>query len=188
MRIIECGIECVDTIKTILAKAMGWYHAYFAVACLELGRCKALVAFIDDVEVGSILFYNVKLSPGDLTVIYYVVVEDGYRGSGIGKALVTSAEYISNSDMYIATTNRGNIASRKMFRDLGYSEIPLDHLNENTVDFVERVACSYEDDIALYKGVVELDYLASIPLNRVIANHLWRELCFNPWRRIRQML
>ncbi|MEM0048749.1 MAG: GNAT family N-acetyltransferase [Ignisphaera sp.] len=185
MKIVECGIECLDTVKAILVKNMGWYQAYFAAACLELGRCRALVALVNNVEVGSLLFYEAKLSPSNLVVIYYVAVEEMYRGRGIGKALVSSAEYISDGSMYIATTHRDNVASRKMFKDLDYSEIPFEHLKESTIDFLERLACSYEDDIVLYKGHLELDYLASLSLNRVVAKQLWKELCFNPWKRIR---
>lgn len=186
VKIDECSVECLDTVKAILARNMGWYHTYFATTCLELGRCRALIAFVDNVAVGSLVFYKAGLSPDDLTVIYYVAVDERYRGRGIGKVLVSSAEYISGSNMYVATTHRGNIASIKMFRDLGYIEIPFEHLKESTINFLERLACSYEDDTVLYKGHLELDYIASLPQNRVVASQLWRELCFNPWRRLRE--
>jgi len=187
VQIIECGKECVDTVRNIFMNYMGWYHSYFASTCVEIGLCRALVALNNNTEIGAIVFYEASTYPIKLAAMYYIAVVEEYRGMGVGKALVSSAEYLLENRLYIATTQRSNLSSRKMFRDLGYIEIPFEHLSEDVAEFVEKITCSYEDDIVLYKGAINLEYIASQNINKVVADYIWRELCYKPWKMLRKI-
>ena len=197
MIIEECSSsECIEIVDNLIGNSMGWWHAYYATSCLKAGVCKVIVAKEHGNGIGVGLFYSLE-SIG-VGVIYYVAVDEGYRGLGIGKAIVLSIEEILSRegiDIFLATTTEENIPSIKMFRDLGYEVLYLYSFDVNhgyrISETIQKLTCSYEDDLLLVK--VEnvnkvVDYLINIfktSRARRIAEKIWYRICYSPWRRLR---
>lgn len=189
MEIIECSRGCVDVISRVIEGFMSRFHAYYAVACLDVGVCRALIAYDGDV-VGVSVFYSVsQLGVG---VIYYVVVPLEFRGRGIGMALVASIEEILEGEgikVFVATTREGNLASRKMLSNLGYVEVDLESIYEELKERITMLTCGYDDDLLYLKPMeVGLSYLLNklIERNSVkVIEKLWRKICYEPWRRLK---
>lgn len=190
MEVMECGRDCVDVVGRVIEGSMSRFHAYYAVACLDAGICKALVAYEGNI-VGVSVFYSVpQLGVG---VIYYVAVSSGFRGRGVGMALVASIEEMleeEGSDVFIATTRRDNLASRKMLSNLGYLEVDLEGIYEELKERITMLTCSYDDDL-LYLKPREggLNFLLNKLLRRdsvKVVEKLWKKICYEPWRRLRR--
>ncbi len=187
--IVECNEECLNIAKKFLEHVMGWYHSYFASSCIEKGICRVLVASDKEMTIGIIVFYKALTKPLPTIVIYYVAVDSKFRGRGVGKALVTSVESLfeNNQHIFLATTRENNIPSRKLFSELNYSEAFIEHLDNRTSNFIERLACSYEDDVVLYKGISDIAILAHINENISIAERIWKRVCYEPWKQLRKI-
>lgn len=191
MEIVECGRDCVDVVGRVIKECMSSFHAYYAVACLDAGVCRALVAYEEHV-VGVSVFYSVpQLGVG---VIYYVVVPSEFRGRGIGMALVASIEEILEewgSNVFVATTRRSNLASRRMLSNLDYVEVDLEGIYEELKERITMLTCSYDDDLLYLKPrEVGLDYLLNKLLERdavKVIEKLWRMICYEPWRRLKRL-
>lgn len=188
------GGEELGTIRRIVEQGMGGWQAYYATACLEQGYCRALLALEDGKPAGVALFYRLDLPPrSSVGVLYYVVVEEGFRRRGVGRALVASAEHLLEEegvDAIIATTRFDNLGSRRLFGSLGYVELPIEVVEERCGDVVTKLTCSYEDDLLLFKGLTvdleELLEVLSTPQGSRRVERLWYSLCYRPWLRLRR--
>jgi len=188
----ECYSDCIDIIRNVIEKSMGWFHAYYASACIDIGRCGGVIALDRDV-VGVGVFYKVDLKPYAIGVIYYVAVDERYRGKGIGKMIVASIEELLNSDSlgyYVASTRSSNIGSRRMLQDLGYIEVYLDDLDSDLYEAILQAVCAYEDDILSIKPVKNsIEYLYKMlrdENNLKIVRDIWRVQCYGLWRKLRR--
>ena len=190
MEIVECGRNCSDIIRDVLENTMSWFHSYYALACVDSGICSAAVARKGGIA-GVGVFYRIPRT--DVGVVYYVAVLPGYRGRGVGKAIIASIEEILESSgvgVFMATTRRDNAASRRMLSDLGYLEIELESLDRSLEEVVTMATCGYEDDLLYIKPGGRdvrsvLRSLATPPVAGVIED-IWRKICYSPWRRLRR--
>ena len=193
MIVEECSIDCVDTIKKIIGEALSWFHAYYASICIETGKCRAVICRNRDAALGVGVFYTVDTKPTSIGVIYYVAVEQSFRGFGIGKAIVASIEELmeaSGTGFYIATTRYDNIAARRMLEELGYTGIMFEDIDDNLREVIEELTCAYEDDLLYIKSTRP----QSKPFMRMLldkTNHriireLWTILCYRPWIMLRR--
>jgi len=190
MMVAECEDECINVVLDIIGRSLYWWSKYYAEACVELGFCRALAAVLGSRIVGGVIYYTIPLrsSKPSVGVIYYVAVEEGYRGRGIGSALVSSAEEASNASIYMATTRRSNTASLRLFESLGYRAAELDKMSREASSLLDKALCSYEDDVLLYKGVEGVEELTSaLKMFRGDVETFHREACYNPWRRLRRV-
>lgn len=191
MKIAECNRNCSSIARDVLKETMTWFHTYYAVSCIEAGICRTVVVYEDGVA-GVGLFYLVpRLNTG---VIYYVSVLPRHRGRGIGKAIVVSIEEIlgyEGVEVFIATTRRDNVASRRMLRDLGYTEIELKDLGSDLEELVTMMTCGYEDDLLYIKpggiDVASFFNKALEPSLFSVVEGLWRSICYRPWRKLRSL-
>lgn len=190
MKIVECSRNCSNIVVDILEKTMSWFHSYYAAACIDMGICRALIAYERD-PVGVGVFYRV---PGtEIGVIYYVAVLPRYRGRGIGRTIVASIEQLlsfEGTEVFIATTRVDNVASRDMLSNLGYIEVFIDNLSDDLREIVTMMTCGYEDDL-LYVKLEKIsleeffDIISRESTVKVIEN-LWRNICYSPWARLRR--
>lgn len=192
MKIVECNRNCSKIVSEILEKTMSWFHSYYAASCIEINVCRAVVAYDRDL-VGVGVFY--KIPKIEVGVIYYVGVLPGFRGRGIGKAIVSSIEEILSDEgveLFIATTRRDNVASRSMLKDLGYIEVFINELSEEIEEVITMMTCGYDDDILYIK--LELKNLDVNDFLKIIMKQdsvniierLWRTVCYSPWVRLRR--
>lgn len=185
--------DAAARLSELVEEAMGPWQAHYAVSCFSQGYCRGLMA-MSEVPLGVSLFYSVDLEPGySVGVIYYIVVKREFRGQGIGRVLVLSAEHILESEgarVIVATARADNLPSRRMFRSLGYDEIPLDSIEGRCGELFTKLTCSYEDDVAFVKSAgIDLSGLISTFGSRVNAEkieRLWYSLCYRPWRQMRR--
>jgi len=188
--VAECGDGCTNEVLDIIARSLSWWSRYYAEACVELGFCRALAAVLSGRIVGGVVYYTIPLrsSKPSVGVIYYIAVEEEYRGRGIGSALVLSAEESANASIYMATTRRSNTASLRLFESLGYRAAELDEIGGEVGSLLDKALCSYEDDVLLYKGVEGVEELTSaLKMFRNDVETFHREACYNPWRRLRRV-
>ncbi len=193
MMVRECYNDCVDIVRNVIEKSMGFLHSYYASMCIEIGRCGGVIALDRDV-MGVGVFYKIGLKPYSIGVIYYIVVDEYYRGRGIGKIILSSIEELLESESlgyYIASTRSSNISSRKMLQDLGYMEIYLDNLDSDIREVIIQAVCAYEDDILSIKPVrTSIEYLYAMLRDRNnlrIIRDVWKIQCYDLWRRFRRM-
>jgi ribosomal protein S18 acetylase RimI-like enzyme len=181
-------IEDLDLAVSLVRKIMGRYHGYYAKESRRL-NARGLVLFVDGHAVWSTVIYEIKDSI-NIGVIYYVVVEKEFRGKGLGKILVLSAEEVLSSDkneiIFLATISRKNIASIKMFESLGYAIINLDDLYDERpilYEVIKKATCGYEDDIAALKVIGTSFERALLLLEEMkpYAERAWRKACYMPW-------
>lgn len=177
-------------VKDFIEKSMSWFHSYYATSCIESGVCRALIAY-DSGVVGVGVFYVVhEIYVG---VIYYIAVSPRHRGRGVGKIVLASIEEIldsENTKIFIATTKRENIASRKMLIDLGYEEIGMEKISKDLEEVITMMTCSYEDDLLYVKqnGIDVQKFLTILTkanATRAIED-IWRKICYAPWVRLRR--
>ena len=169
----------------IVSSVMGEYHGYYAGWAAE--HCGGgLVALAEGRPAGSVVYYTVETPHARIGVVYYVAVLPRYRGLGLGRILVASAEEVMRgSDVYVATTSESNVASRRLFHSMGYrveSWISLERrLGPAPREVLEMAACAYEDDVVMYKEV------APGALSRIGAGDLraarnaWDGVCLKPY-------
>lgn len=192
MRIIECDKNCYNIAKNILRETISWFHTYYALSCIEYNICKVIVAYNEDSVLGIGIFYTIS-RPG-IGIIYYIVVPVEHRNRGIGKAIVASIEEILEYeyiDIFMATTKRNNIASRKIFMSLGYNEIELSSIDKEVGEILTMITCGYEDDFLYIKSRnLDTENLFNIFLyNNLIKliENIWRKICYNPWKKLKKL-
>ncbi len=163
---------------------MGWWHAYYAGHSRSVGG-RGLVLEARGNRLGSVVFYEAKLGSTTLGVIYYVAVKPHYRGQGLGKILVLSAEELMNPDLYVSTLQSNNTPSRKMFESICYKPYTwskLEDLSPMLAEAIYRSTCSYEDDLVMIKGSIGEVRLSRDSLKR--ARRIWDITCYKPWKRM----
>ncbi len=173
-------IEDLDHAVGIVARIMGRRHGYYASSSSRIGA-RGLVALVNGDPAGSVVFYRVNTSTS-IGVIYYVAVDPRYRGRGIGKILVLSAEEEMNADLYVATLVSSNKASFRMFKSLCYTPYTweeLEKMGNIVAEVIYRSTCSYEDDLVMIKGVIEYSKLGEEDLRKALK--IWEESCYKPW-------
>ncbi len=194
MFVKECNSDCINIVEELIEKSLSWFHAYYAYTCIKIGKCKAVVCGDGDIVKGVGVFYIVDTKPISIGIIYYVAVEQRFRGQGIGKIIVASIEELMDiygAKLYIATTRLDNIPSRRMLEDLNYKEIILDSINEKLRDAIEKLTCAYEDDVLYVKSSknyqsFSIETILSNKINYRIINDIWNILCYRPWIKLRQ--
>ncbi len=164
---------------------MGWWHAYYAEHSKSIGG-RGLILEAGGYIQGSVIFYEAGLGSVTLGVIYYVSVRPQYRGSGLGKILVLSAEELMDSDLYVSTLQSRNISSRKMFESLCYRPYTwsqLEGFSTTLSEVIYRSTCSYEDDLVVVKGDLQGLRFDRKDLKR--ARRIWDIACYKPWKKLK---
>ncbi|MEM1646668.1 MAG: GNAT family N-acetyltransferase [Ignisphaera sp.] len=189
MEITECNRNCSKQVGDVLEKTMSWFHSYYALSCIDLGLCRAVIAYDNGVSGVGVFYAIPRLSIG---VIYYVAVLPRSRGRGIGKAIVASIEELlsyDNVEVFVATTRSNNLASRSMLRDLGYIEVVLGELDNEIEELITMMTCGYEDDVLYIKlsSVNLREFFSALlrPNSINIIEDTWRKICYNPWIKLR---
>ncbi|MEM1873195.1 MAG: GNAT family N-acetyltransferase [Acidilobaceae archaeon] len=166
----------------LLARGFGEYHYRFVESSLAHGA-RALLAVSGETPVGAAIGFTAFR----VGVVYYVYVEEAYRGSGVGKTLVLSLEELLESDgaeVFVASTAFWNKSSMRMFDSLGYTLIPIESLEEKSPSLagkVEKLACMEDDDVLMVKPTVKsLSRALSRTSSRDIAK-IWVSRCYKPW-------
>ena len=168
----------------VIREVMGRWHAYYAEHSRSVGG-RGLVLEERGNRLGSVVFYEAKLGSITLGVIYYVAVKPRYRGQGLGKILVLSAEELMNPDLYVSTLQSSNMPSRKMFESICYKPYTWSQLEEFSsmlAEAIYRSTCSYEDDLVMIKGGISGVRLDGDSLKR--ARRIWDIACYKPWKRL----
>ena len=99
---------------------------------LEQGR--VIIAETDEGEAIGLMVYNMKGMFGELPYLDLLGVKDGYRGKGLGKALIevflSLAREMKFKKAFICTSDF-NLGAKKLYEDMGF--IPI-HLFDNLFD------------------------------------------------------
>ncbi|MEL9990522.1 MAG: GNAT family N-acetyltransferase [Thermoproteus sp.] len=148
---IRSGRELLDLALDILDRGYGRALKYARAVVLD-GIGDVAVAFLAGRPVAAEVFYRIRLA-APLCVHYYVAVLEGYRGRGLGKALVRAVEGLCGADAYAATTTEGNRAARALFASLGYRGYSWDELEPDIRDVLLKATCGYDDDMIYIKGL-----------------------------------
>ncbi len=178
---------------SIIRDVMGDYHAYYAAWAARSGG--GLVARACGRPAGSVVYYRAELPEAVLGVVYYVAVRPQFRGLGLGRILVASAEEVmEGSDAYVATTTDDNIASQKLFRSLGYTVEAWEGLESRlgpaATEAIYLSTCAYEDDIVMTREEKPGALRAITAESLEEAQRHWDNLCLRPYllRRTRPTL
>jgi GNAT superfamily N-acetyltransferase len=167
----------------VIREVMGEYHAYYAAWAVRRGG--GLVARLCGEPAGAVVYYTAPLRDLTLGVVYYVAVLPPYRGRGLGRVLVASAEEaMRDVDAYAATTSDGNVASKRLFSSMGYTVESWDSLEARAgpaaAEAVYLSTCAYEDDTVMTREEVR-PLGALTPDSLEDAQRLWDELCLRPY-------
>lgn len=99
---------------------------------LEEGR--VIVAESDEGEAIGVMVYNMKGMFGELPYLDLLGVKDGYRGQGIGKAMIelffALCRELNFKKCFICTSDF-NLGAKKLYEDMGFEVI---HLFDNLFD------------------------------------------------------
>lgn len=191
--VIERGLDRLPVIRGVLGRV----HSVYA-SSLDPGYSYRLDLFLGDVLVGQAVVYYMRGGRGGLGVVYYVAIEEGFRGRGLGKILVASAEEVFESeglDYSIATIRGDNTASLRLFTSLDYEIVGWDRLErvcgEDIGERLLRVSCGYDDDYVALKSLIDrgrgLEGLCRVVggLDEEIIERHWYRTCYMPWRSVR---
>jgi len=125
-----------------------------------LPRSSVLVAEVNGEAVGFVEFTIRRTICGRTGIMMYVGVLPEYRGQGIGKILILSAEELllrRGISTYMASTRSWNDHSIRLFKSLGYEIITVHDLYEKLGFYraYELIASlhAYEDDIIMFKSI-----------------------------------
>ncbi len=109
----------------------------------------------------------------------------------MGKILVASLEELlenMGAEIFVASTSEHNIVSRNLFKNMGYSELTWESVEEllgsEEARALEMASCSYEDDVVMVKPYAKL---SEIKLNIGNYESLWYDICYRPWIEYRNM-
>ncbi len=182
----------------LIEDEIGSIHRYYA-QNLDPLRSMRLDLYLNNVLVGQAVIYWISSVKGSIGVIYYVAINKRFRGRGLGKILVLSAEEIlseKGSIVSLATMRSSNKVSTRLFGSLNYDIISWDHIIErfgsDLEDFLLRATCGYEDDLLAIKDLSQNRSMDD-PWKKIyslyqylideVERH-WRNSCYMPWRRL----
>lgn len=201
MSALRVVIGEVSSGLSIIEREMGYIHRYYAES-LDPSSSSKLDLYLGDELIGQSVVYWISGRGEILGVIYYIAVDKRFRNRGFGKILVSSSEnYLEElgADIIAASMREDNIASIRVFEDLGYALYrwsDLDDLCKNNFsETLLRATCGYEDDYIAIKEIVSRTTSSNThslcrklkscidSLQEEIESH-WRRHCYSPWRRI----
>lgn len=179
--------EDLDEAVEVVGEVFGWRDAYYArEGALGAGGF-GLVARVDSEAVGAVVAYPAR-GPLTLGVIYYVAVLEDWRGRGLGRILVASAEELleeAGSQVFLATTYYGNEASIHLFDSMGYRVVGVARASAeigwDAVEALLHAACSYEDDVLMVKP---WDASRLSKLRPDDYRETWWNSCYKPWLKL----
>ncbi len=192
---IDVAIEHGDPVGAakIVEDVMGWWHGYYARAAIKKLRSSVgLVAKVNGSPAGAAIGFAAEGEGPTVGVVYYIVVLRGYRGKGIGKALLSRLENElarRGAELFIATIEEGNTASKGLFTSLGYTVLSISEAEKRfgweALEALLHAACSYEEE---YIAVKELTGVGSmLKCLRVGAyREVWWRACYEPWLELRR--
>ncbi|MEB3807194.1 MAG: GNAT family N-acetyltransferase [Desulfurococcales archaeon] len=186
--IVERG--SLRVLEELLTESMGEWHSYYAVEAIRGGIAEYLLAYINGMPRGGVVYYSIPFrGGGDITIIYYVVVSPQARGHDIGRILVLSVEEVTGSKAYLATIGEGNVASKRMFESIGYRVYTYDSVEEShgyvVARKIARASCGYEDSmVAVKPGETGLGLIADLDEDAV--ERVFQAICYRPWKKLRR--
>jgi len=187
---------------SLIERYMGFYHKFFA-SSLDPSYSYVLDLYIDNFLAGQAIIYYIRGGLRGVGVVYYVVVDERFRGRGLGKILVSSAEQIFedlNLDFSIATASIDNVVSHRMFKSLSYDEEDLERISRicshQIQEMILKLSCGYEDDLLFYKDLRRPAYENNIKslcktinqLDKDVVERHWLRSCYRPWRSYRSLI
>ncbi len=179
--------EDLEAAVEVVGNVFGWRDAYYAHEGARGAGGFGLVARIDSEIVGAVVAYPAR-GPVVIGVVYYVAVPGEWRGRGVGRVLVASAEEVleeRGSQVFLATTYYGNEASIHLFDSLGYRVVGVAQasveLGWDAVEALLHAACSYEDDVLMVKP---WDPSTLSELRPDDYKDTWWRACYKPWLRL----
>ncbi len=193
---IRVSMGCTISDLKVLEDAMGWWHSYYAKACLDAGVCKCVSLEVDEIRTGVGLYYTLATYP-PLGVIYYIAIVPKYRGRSLGRVLIASIEQLledEGAQIYLATTTLDNEIALQLFTSMGYTVLKWREIWEwmgyDLYDLLVRATCGYEDDVVMLKCLScrSIDAVLKKLINRHsmrAAENVWYRICYEPWRRMR---
>jgi len=156
MSVIVREIEEKDRkeIEEIVRKCFGKWDQYWALQ--GLNYTKVFVAELKSRPVGFAETYVTAVKGiGKVGVIYYLAVSPDYRRRGIAKSLIFRAEKyfkLRGALLSTASTRHDNLASRRLFKSMGYKELVIWKSSFNLfAEKLTKALYAYEDDIIFYK-------------------------------------
>ena len=177
----------------IISRSMGEWHSIYAHSAVENG---AYVVELHDggLKIGQAVVYSMDVGRGYRAgVIYYIAIDEVFRGRGYGLRLLTQAEAFlareHGANVYLASTSIDNEASINLFRSAGYTQYTWEEIyreyGEKTADTLLRIMCSYEDEVVFIKTRGEshrvvLENMARA-INRKAVREWWYRTCYKPW-------
>lgn len=186
-------VEDADRAAALVERVMGWWHGYYAKAVLErLDASVGLVARVDGKPAGASIGFVAEGEGPRVGVIYYIVVDERYRGRGLGRLLVSKLEERLMSwgaETLIATIEEGNEASMRLFSSLGYKVLGVSQaerlLGWEALEALLHAACSYEEDYVALKPVrVGVEQLRCLRPGSY--RDVWWRACYEPWLDLRR--
>jgi len=194
-----CAVDNVEIVvdegeaASVVERVMGWWHGYYARAALErLDSSVGLVARAGGETLGAAVGFVARGEGPNIGVIYYVVVEEGYRGRGLGRLLAGRLrEELEGrgAELLAATIEEGNDASIRLFSSLGYAVMKIveaeDSLGWEALEAILHAACSYEEDYVALKPLrVSLEALKCLKAGAY--RDVWWRACYEPWLHLRR--
>jgi len=138
----------MESVKMLIREAFTGEDEYWALH--DLRYTEVLVAEWCGRLVGFLEYYYVILWGELAGAIYYLGVSKQYRRRGVASRLILTAEEVfrrAGASYSIASTKSSNIASRNLFRKLGYEEAR----DPAVISELRRALYAYEDDVFFYK-------------------------------------
>lgn len=189
---IEVTIHRDFSSLDVIRASMGRWHHHFARSVKDYGGVVLDLIFRGK-TVGQSVVYAVDLGYSVLGVIYYIAILPGYRGRGLGKILLASAEEVLSdmkSEHLLATISGDNEASLKLFGEMGYQLYSWDQISnrcgKGVAEVIRMITCGYEDDVVALKSALGDPVFPKIcDINGGVAKRWWRSACLKPWLDLR---
>lgn len=150
----EAKREDLRSILEIINKSFNEWDKHWAIQ--GLNYTKVFIAETEERNLaGFAETYVTKIERvGKIGVIYYMAVKPEYRHKGVGKSLISKAEEyfrLRKAIFSTASTKYENIASRMLFKSMGYRELFVTQSPSPFIESLIRALYAYEDDIIFYK-------------------------------------
>ncbi len=183
VRVVEDLVAAVE----VIGEVFGWRDAYYAREAAHAASGVGLVALADGERAGAVVAYAAP-GPLSLGIVYYIAVRPRWRGRGLGRVLLASAEEALEwlgAEAFLATASAGNEASATLFSGMGYTVKAIweaaGEIGWEAVDALLHAACSYEDDLVMVKP------WEPRRLSRLSPEHYrdtWWRACYTPWLKL----